>query len=53
MSKLIQYCTQASLYNGPFGDGSPWPAAGMGYVFVSGEIRNPNSLSAHPHLRGG
>lgn len=35
MSKLIQYCTQASLYNGPFGDGSPWPAAGMGYVFVT------------------
>ena len=35
MSKLIQYRTLASLYNGPFGDGSPWPAAGMGYVFVT------------------
>ena len=35
VSKLIQYCTKASLYNGPFGDGSPWPAAGMGYVFVT------------------
>lgn len=35
MSKLIQFSTLASLYNGPFGDGSPWPAAGMGYVFVT------------------
>jgi glyoxylase-like metal-dependent hydrolase (beta-lactamase superfamily II) len=35
MSQLFQYCTRASLYNGPFGDGSPWPAAGMGYVFVT------------------
>lgn len=35
MPKLIQYRTLASLYNGPFGDGSPWPAAGMGYVFVT------------------
>lgn len=35
MPKLIQYRTLASLYSGPFGDGSPWPAAGMGYVFVT------------------
>lgn len=35
MPKLIQCRTLASLYNGPFGDGSPWPAAGMGYVFVT------------------
>ncbi len=35
MSQLIQYCTRASLYDGPFGDGAPWPAAGMGYIFVT------------------
>ena len=35
MEKMIQYCTKASLYDGEFGGGAPWPAAGMGYVFVS------------------
>ncbi len=35
MEKLIQYCTQASLYDGEFGGAAGWPAAGMGYVFVS------------------
>jgi glyoxylase-like metal-dependent hydrolase (beta-lactamase superfamily II) len=35
MSKLIQYCTTASLYDGAFGGGAPWPAAGMGYILVT------------------
>ncbi len=35
MGKLIQYCTKASRYNGEFGGSAGWPAAGMGYVFVS------------------
>ncbi len=39
MSKIIQFCTNASLYNGPFGDGSPWPAAGMGYILVTKQNR--------------
>ena len=34
MMKLIQYCTKASLYDGPFGGGAGWAAAGMGYVLV-------------------
>lgn len=35
MDKLIQYCTCASLYDGEFGGAAGWPAAGMGYVFVT------------------
>ena len=38
MDRIIQYSTKASLYNGDFGvGGAPWPAAGMGYVFVTGD----------------
>lgn len=33
MEKLIQYFTKMSQYDGPFGEGAPWAAAGMGYVF--------------------
>lgn len=32
MAKLIQYSTKASLYDGPFGEGVGWAAAGMGYI---------------------
>ncbi len=39
MSKLIQYRTKASLYNGEFGGNAGWPAAGMGYVFVTEKNR--------------
>lgn len=39
MSKLIQYCTMASLYDGAFGGGAPWPAAGMGYILVTANHR--------------
>ena len=35
MEKLIQYCTNASLYDGEFGGSFGWPAAGMGYIIVS------------------
>ncbi len=35
MAKLIQYCTHASRYDGPFGGSAGWPAAGMGYVIVT------------------
>lgn len=35
MEKLIQYRTNASLYDGEFGGSSGWPAAGMGYIIVS------------------
>ncbi|MBQ9098947.1 MAG: MBL fold metallo-hydrolase [Clostridia bacterium] len=35
MEKLIQYGTKASLFDGPFGNGAPWHAAGMGYVIVT------------------
>ena len=34
MEKLIQICTDASLYNGKF-DNSGWAAAGMGYILVT------------------
>lgn len=38
MDRIIQYATKASLYNGDFGvGGAPWPAAGMGYVFVTAD----------------
>lgn len=33
MEKLIQYCTKASLYDGPFDSVVGWAAAGMGYLF--------------------
>lgn len=39
MEKLIQYATQASRYNGEFGGAVGWPAAGMGYVFVTEDNR--------------
>lgn len=32
MEKLIQYCTKASLYDGPFDSVVGWAAAGMGYL---------------------
>ena len=32
MENLIQYCTQDSLYDGPFDSQVGWKAAGMGYV---------------------
>ena len=35
MERLIQYCTNASLYDGEFGGSYGWPAAGMGYIIVS------------------
>ncbi len=35
MEKLIQYRTKASRYTGEFGGAVGWPAAGMGYVFVT------------------
>ncbi len=35
MSSLIQHCTNASRYDGPFGGNVGWPAAGMGYVFTT------------------
>jgi beta-lactamase superfamily II metal-dependent hydrolase len=35
MERLIQYRTNASLYDGEFGGSSGWPAAGMGYIIVS------------------
>ena len=35
MEKMIQYCTNASLFDGDFIGAGAWPAAGMGYVFVS------------------
>ena len=34
MGNLIQLCTEASRKDEPFTKGS-WPAAGMGYVFVT------------------
>ncbi len=39
MEKFIQYCTKASLYDGEFGGSAGWPAAGMGYVFVTDNRR--------------
>jgi beta-lactamase superfamily II metal-dependent hydrolase len=39
MDKLIQYSTKASRYDGEFGGDAGWPAAGMGYVFVTEENR--------------
>jgi len=35
MEKLIQYATKASFYDGPFGGGAGWIAAGMGYLIVT------------------
>ncbi len=35
MAKLIQYSTQASLYDGAFGGEAGWSAAGMGYIIVT------------------
>lgn len=35
MDKLIQYSTKASRYHGAFGGDAGWPAAGMGYVFIT------------------
>lgn len=35
MAKLIQYCTKASLYDGPFDSKVGWAAAGMGYIIVT------------------
>lgn len=34
MSTLIQYCTRASLYDGPFDSKVGWAAAGMGYILA-------------------
>ncbi|MBQ8641194.1 MAG: MBL fold metallo-hydrolase [Clostridia bacterium] len=35
MAKLVQYCTRASLYDGPFDAKVGWAAAGMGYILLS------------------
>ena len=35
MAHLIQYSTDASHYDGPFGGGHPWLSAGMGYLIVT------------------
>ncbi len=35
MGKLVQFCTKASLYEGPFGGTAGWLAAGMGYILVT------------------
>ena len=35
MAKIIQYATEASFFDGPFGGGAPWSAAGMGYLIVA------------------
>ena len=37
MAKLIQYCTNASLYDGAFDSVVGWQAAGMGYILTSNE----------------
>ena len=36
MAKLIQYCTHASHYDGPFDATVGWAAAGLGYLIVYG-----------------
>ncbi|MBQ8408369.1 MAG: MBL fold metallo-hydrolase [Clostridia bacterium] len=35
MARLIQICTAASLYDGPFDSVHGWSAAGMGYLIVT------------------
>ncbi|MBR6808505.1 MAG: MBL fold metallo-hydrolase [Clostridia bacterium] len=35
MSKLIQYSTIASKYDGPFGGDHPWISSGMGYIITT------------------
>ena len=35
MARLIQFCTSASLYDGPFDSVHGWSAAGMGYLLVT------------------
>lgn len=35
MAKIIQYATEASFFDGPFGGGAPWSSAGMGYLIVT------------------
>ncbi|MBQ6789137.1 MAG: MBL fold metallo-hydrolase [Clostridia bacterium] len=35
MAKIIQYATEASFFDGPFGGGAPWLSAGMGYLIVT------------------
>lgn len=39
MARLIQYRTQASLYDGPFDAVVGWAAAGMGYIIVADDGR--------------
>ena len=39
MEKLIQYCTRASLYDGPFDSVVGWAAAGMGYLLTTANGR--------------
>ncbi len=38
MDKIIQFATKASFFDGPFGGGAPWIAAGMGYVILAGAL---------------
>lgn len=35
MEKLVMFCTEASCYDGEFGGGSGWIAAGMGFVYIT------------------
>lgn len=37
MEKLIMFRTEASCYDGPFGGSSGWIAAGMGFVYITGD----------------
>ncbi len=48
MGKLIQFCTRASRFDGPFGPDVGWPAAGMGYFVVTDSGRIIAIDGGHP-----
>jgi len=48
MSTLTQYCTRASLYDGPFDANVGWAAAGMGYVLAADNGRLVVIDGGHP-----
>lgn len=48
MSTLIQYCTHASLYDGPFDSKVGWAAAGMGYILAGDTGRLVVIDGGHP-----
>ncbi len=48
MSTLIQYCTRASLYDGPFDAKVGWAAAGMGYILAGDTGRLVVIDGGHP-----